>query len=82
MVSATELSERLKKDAKGAVKSAVKVLLTVAVMTQDVPYMGTVSKVLTELLKVGEVSRHGCLRAQEALTSRRRSIPSDPSGTL
>ncbi|KZV62643.1 hypothetical protein PENSPDRAFT_692333 [Peniophora sp. CONT] len=52
-----ELSESLKNDAKGAVKTAVDILGVAASMTQSVPYLGIISGVLAELLKIeGEVS--------------------------
>ncbi|KZV68394.1 hypothetical protein PENSPDRAFT_687265 [Peniophora sp. CONT] len=47
-----QLSNNLKKNAKGAVKAVISVLGTIATVTQDVPYIGVVSRVLAELLKV------------------------------
>ncbi|KZV61576.1 TPR-like protein [Peniophora sp. CONT] len=48
----SSLSENLKKDAKGAVKTAVELLAVAASMTQNVPYLGIISGALTEFLKI------------------------------
>ncbi|KZV66652.1 hypothetical protein PENSPDRAFT_755509 [Peniophora sp. CONT] len=54
-----QLSDGLKRDAKGAVKTAVALLSVVAAMTQNVPYLGSISTALTELLKAqDEVSKY------------------------
>ncbi|KZV62645.1 hypothetical protein PENSPDRAFT_692335 [Peniophora sp. CONT] len=47
-----QLSDSLKRDAKGAVKTAVELLGVAASMTQNVPYLGIISGALTELLKI------------------------------
>ncbi|KZV76216.1 TPR-like protein [Peniophora sp. CONT] len=47
-----QLSDSLKKDAKGAVKTAVELLGIAASLTQNVPYLGIISSVLTEFLKI------------------------------
>ncbi|VDB87611.1 unnamed protein product [Peniophora sp. CBMAI 1063] len=47
-----EISDGLKKNVHSSIKTAVTILGTIATMTQDVPYMGVVSKILTEVLKV------------------------------
>ncbi|VDC03277.1 unnamed protein product [Peniophora sp. CBMAI 1063] len=46
------LSESLKRDAHGAVKTAVDILGVAASMTQNVPYLGIISGALTEFLKI------------------------------
>ncbi|KZV60039.1 TPR-like protein [Peniophora sp. CONT] len=52
-----QLSESLKKDAKGAVKTAVECLGVAASATQNVPYLGIISGALAEFLKIeGEVT--------------------------
>ncbi|KZV60044.1 hypothetical protein PENSPDRAFT_369934, partial [Peniophora sp. CONT] len=52
-----QLSESLKNDAKGAVKTAVEILGVAASMTQNVPYLGIISSALAEFLKIeGEVT--------------------------
>ncbi|KZV62632.1 TPR-like protein [Peniophora sp. CONT] len=52
-----QLSDSLKKDTKGAVKTAVEILGVAAAMTQNVPYLGIISGALAELLKIeGEVT--------------------------
>ncbi|KZV60721.1 TPR-like protein [Peniophora sp. CONT] len=48
----TRISEELKTSAKGAVKAAVDILSVAASVTQNVPYIGIVSGVLTELSKI------------------------------
>ena len=53
----TGLSDGLKKDAEGAVKTAVELLGVAASMTQNVPYLGIISSALTELLKIQGVRR-------------------------
>ena len=47
--------------AHASIKIAVKTLGAVAFMTQDVPYVGIVSKVLAELLKIENVRLIGLL---------------------
>ncbi|KZV62630.1 hypothetical protein PENSPDRAFT_692326 [Peniophora sp. CONT] len=47
-----ELSENLKNDAKGAVKTAVDCLGVAASVTQNVPYLGIISGALAEFLKI------------------------------
>ena len=49
------LSDGLKKDAEGAMKTAVELLGVAASMTQNVPYLGIISGALTELLKIQNV---------------------------
>ena len=49
------LSDGLKKDAEGALKTAVELLGVAASMTQNVPYLGIISGALTELLKIQNV---------------------------
>ncbi|KZV59882.1 hypothetical protein PENSPDRAFT_694758 [Peniophora sp. CONT] len=46
------LSDSLRQDAKGAAKTAVELLGVAASMTQNVPYLGIISGVLIELLKM------------------------------
>ncbi|VDC01457.1 unnamed protein product [Peniophora sp. CBMAI 1063] len=50
------ISDNVKRDAEGAMKTAVELLGVAADMTQNVPYLGIVSGVLSELLKIfGEI---------------------------
>ncbi|VDC06404.1 unnamed protein product [Peniophora sp. CBMAI 1063] len=46
------ISARLRKDAKGAVKAAIDMLGVAASVTQSVPYIGVISAILAELLKI------------------------------
>ena len=47
--------EKLKRDAKGAVKTAVDALGIAASLTQNVPYLGAVSSALATFLKILDV---------------------------
>ncbi|KZV75997.1 hypothetical protein PENSPDRAFT_680464 [Peniophora sp. CONT] len=47
-------SKNLRKDAKGAMKTAIDVLSIAASMTQGVPYLGIVSGALTEFVKMAD----------------------------
>lgn len=49
------LSDNLKKDAKGALKTAVELLSVAASMTQNVPYLGIISSALAEFRKIQDV---------------------------
>lgn len=53
----TGFSDDLKKNAKGMVKAVLEVLGVAASMTQNVPYLGIISSVLTEFLKIQDVRR-------------------------
>jgi hypothetical protein len=57
------LSQDLKDGTDGAIKTAVGLLGVVASATQNVPYLGIISGVLTELIKAKDVcppkSKHG-----------------------
>lgn len=49
------ISDSLRRDAKGAAKTAVELLGVAASMTQNVPYLGIISGALIELLKMQDV---------------------------
>ena len=55
------IGDSFKQDASGALKTAVELLSIAASMTQSVPYLGIVSNVLTEIVKMEDVSHRASL---------------------
>jgi hypothetical protein len=53
------IREALKDSANGVVKTAVGLLAVVASATQDVPYLGAISGLLTEVIKIIDVRFYG-----------------------
>lgn len=45
----------MKKNSKGAVRTAVQIIAVAATATQNVPYLGAISSVLAEVMKVYDV---------------------------
>ena len=68
LVYAPGIPDTLKQDAWGAVKAAAEILSIAASMTQNVPYLGVVSSVLSEFLKIKSVRLHETLDIMLILT--------------